>query len=123
MLNNIETGVQKNLKSVNGYHAEEIKDQHAKLLAAKELEKRGKLIEEKNALQSNLEHLDKMERRYKNIFDVIEQKQSDIQKSYNTLGFGRNNLAKSEVDKDALINSFVDKQIKEYEVKVKNEHD
>lgn len=121
ILNNFEISAHQKSRSVVENHSKEIRNQHEKLLKVKELERQAKLVEEKHALQNNLEQLDKMQRRYRNIFDVIEQKQSGIQNSYSGLGAGRNNLARSEVDKDMRISTFVDKQIIQHEVKTKNE--
>lgn len=41
----------------------------------------------------------------------------------NKLGFGKNNLAKYEQDKDFLINDFANKQILNYEAKVREENE
>ena len=123
LLGKIDIGVKNNQRSNLEQNAEEVKGQHLKSLKVKELEKKVKAAEEMNALQSNIEHLDKMERRYRNIFEVFERKHSQIQGNYSRLGMGKNNLARSEVDKDASIGSFVNKQIRDYEQKVKEEND
>lgn len=60
------------------------------------LEQRAKVIEENYALKSNIDHLDKMERRYRNIFEVIEQKHAAIQNNYRNLMPENKNLADYE---------------------------
>lgn len=121
ILGKIDIGVKNNQRSNREQNAEEIKGQHLKLLKVKDLEKKAKAVEEMSSLQSNIQHLDKMERRYRNIFDTFERKHSQIQGNYNRLGIGKNNLAKSEVDKDSNINTFVNKQIRDNELKIKEE--
>lgn len=123
ILGKIDVGVKNNIRSERQQNAEEVKGQHLKLQKVKDLEKKAKAVEEMNSLQSNIQHLDKMERRYRNIFETFERKHSQIQGNYNRLGIGKNNFAKSEVDKDMNINTFVSKQIKDYETKVKEEND
>ena len=122
-MNQHKVSEQINQRLVAEQHADEVKQQHSKLLQWKDLEKRSKIIEEKNALKSNIENLDKMHKRYRNIFNVIEKKQSEIQKTYSKLGAGRNNLAKSEVDKNWIINSFIDKQIIDSDIKINNQYE
>ena len=88
------------------------------------------MTEEKIALDSNIQHLNKMERRYQNIFNQIGNKHSAIQNLYQGLGKGRglrvdrlgkNNLANSERDKDKMIEDFTNKQIQQYQNKVVQE--
>ena len=64
-----------------------------------------------------------MEQRYKHIFNVINDKHSAIQTLYKKLGSGRGNLAVSEQEKDQMIEDFTDRQIREYELKVKGEEE
>lgn len=63
-------------------NAEEVKAQREKERKRKELEKQAKLIEEQKAIESNIQHFDKMEQRYRHIFEVIGKQQSDIQNHY-----------------------------------------
>lgn len=114
-----KTQLKNNILSV----AEEIKSQRVKNEKAKELEKKAKLVEENHALKSNIQHLNKMERRYRHIFEVIDQKHSAVQDNYQKLGFGRNNFANFEKDKDRLIDIFANTQITQHELKMKEENE
>ena len=64
-----------------------------------------------------------MEKRYRNIFEVIGKKDSAIQNYYKKLRFGTNNLACSERDKDQVINTFANKQIEDYDQKYKEDNE
>lgn len=82
LMSKIHTNSQNKLKANMSQYAEEIKAQRHKAEEAKQLEKKAKVIEENFAIKSNIQHLDKMERRYKNIFEVIGKKHSEIQNAY-----------------------------------------
>jgi hypothetical protein len=123
LINKIHTSSQNKVSADMAQYAEDILAQRNKNEKEKQLEKKSKVIEENYALNSNIQHLDKMERRYRNIFEVIGKKHSDIQNAYKKLGFGKNNLAKYEQDKDFLINDFANKQILNYEAKVREENE
>ena len=103
-------------------YAEDVKDQRVKNEKTKDLEKVMKLLQENHTISSNIQHLDKMEKRYKNIFDVINKKDSDIQNTYKKLGLGNNNFAQYERDKDSVIDNFTNKQIVSNESKIHHEN-
>lgn len=123
LLQKFDEKVRNQLKSNILNIAEEIKSQKLKNEKAKELERKAKLVEENHALESNIQHLNKMERRYRHIFEVIDQKHSAVQQNYQKLGFGKNNFANFEKDKDRLIDIFANKQITQHEQKMQEENE
>ncbi|CAI2360220.1 unnamed protein product [Moneuplotes crassus] len=123
LLNKLDKKRLKEKKEVNKQNADEILAQQLSNRHQRALSDRTKMAEEKFALESNIAHLTKMEQRYKNIFNKIENKHSAIQSLYNSLGRGKNNLANSERDKDKMIEEFTDKQIQQYQVKALKEEE
>ena len=118
-----DTRVKDDIKRVFKDHAEEVHQQRLNHIQQKELEKKARVIEEKKVLESNIQHLDKMERRYKNIFDDIGKKHNAIQEQYKKLSPERKNLADYEKFRDTRINEFTNKQISEYELKMQQEEE
>lgn len=122
LLEKINAKTENTHKEIKNKFAAEIRAQSISNNHKKLLDHQSKLNEENYALQSNIQHLNKMEQRYRNIFEVIGQKHSAIQNHYQKLKFGSNNLAYSERDKDHLINTFANKQITDYERKVEEDN-
>mmetsp|Transcript_6240 Transcript_6240/g.5363 ORF Transcript_6240/g.5363 Transcript_6240/m.5363 type:complete len:157 (-) Transcript_6240:243-713(-) len=76
----------------------------------KNLQKQVKLCEENQTMINQIKHFENAEKRYKNIFTVIDQKEKKIQESYRNLKPGCKNLALAEVERDRSFEDIFSKQ-------------
>ena len=79
----------------------------------KELQKQAKLREEQQTMKEQINHFDKMEKRYRDIFVAINEKERLIQDSYRKLKPGCKNLALAETEKDRSIEEVISKQTRD----------
>ena len=77
----------------------------------KALQKEADVKEENRTLQNQIKHFEASEKRYKDIFTEIDQKDRKVQESYEKLKFGCKNLALAEAEKDKSIETLCTKQI------------
>lgn len=82
----------------------------------KDLAKQAQLREEKQTMQDQISHFDKMAKRYRDIFTIIGEKEQKIQNSYMQLKPGHQNLALAETERDKSIEEIVTKQKLEKQV-------
>lgn len=54
---------------------------------------------------------------------LLVNKHKDVQNNYKKLGYGKNNLARFEHDKDYTIDKFTDKQIEDHERRMQEENE
>lgn len=76
----------------------------------KELAKQAQLREEHQTIQDQLSHFEKMEKRYKDIFVAIGEKDQKIQNSYTKLKPEIQNHALAESERDKSIDKIITKQ-------------
>ena len=76
----------------------------------KQLEKQANLNEEKHTMKNQIQHFEAAEKRYKDIFVAINQKEKKIQESYQKLQPGCKNLALAEVEKDKSLELLLSRQ-------------
>lgn len=76
----------------------------------RELQKQTNKREDNFTIQNQIQHFDSSEKRYKNIFNIIDQKDRKIQESYGKLKSGCKNLAVAEVERDQSLEVLLSKQ-------------